>query len=86
LQQAEEVFAAGGTNLPDIMLLDNMSTDLLRQCVGRRNLQAPNVVLEASGGITLETVGAVAATGVDRISTGMPTHAAAWLDVALDWQ
>jgi len=86
LQQVEDVFAAGVTNLPDIMLLDNMSTDLLRQCVCRRNLQAPDVVLEASGGITLETVGAVAATGVDRISTGMPTHAAAWLDIALDWQ
>jgi len=86
LQQMEEVFAAGIANLPDIMLLDNMPTEILRQCVSRRNLQAPNVVLEASGGITLETVGAVAATGVDRISTGMPTHAAAWLDIALDWQ
>ena len=85
LQQVEEVFAAGVANLPDIMLLDNMPTDMLRQCVSRRNLQAPNVVLEASGGITLETVGAVAATGIDRISTGMPTHAAAWLDIALDW-
>ena len=85
LQQVEEVFAAGVANLPDIMLLDNMPTDMLRQCVSRRNLQAPNVVLEASGGITLETVGAVAATGIDRISTGMPTNAAAWLDIALDW-
>ena len=85
LQQVEEVLAAGVANLPDIMLLDNMPTDMLRQCVSRRNLQAPNVVLEASGGITLETVGAVAATGIDRISTGMPTHAAAWLDIALDW-
>jgi nicotinate-nucleotide pyrophosphorylase (carboxylating) len=44
------------------------------------------VVLEASGGIRPETVAAIAATGVDRVSTGWPTHDAPWLDVALDWK
>jgi nicotinate-nucleotide pyrophosphorylase (carboxylating) len=43
------------------------------------------VVLEASGGIRPETVPAIAATGVDRVSTGWPTHHAPWLDIALDW-
>ncbi|MFM8284695.1 MAG: hypothetical protein ACKOCW_14205 [Planctomycetaceae bacterium] len=41
--------------------------------------------MEASGGIQPDTVAAVARTGVDRISTGWPTHAARWLDIALDW-
>jgi nicotinate-nucleotide pyrophosphorylase (carboxylating) len=43
------------------------------------------VILEASGGIRPETVAAIAATGVDRVSSGWPTHDAPWLDVALDW-
>jgi nicotinate-nucleotide pyrophosphorylase (carboxylating) len=86
-QQAEEVFAAvGDRTLPDIMLLDNMQPASLRQCVSLRDRLAPEVILEASGGITLETAATVAATGIDRISTGMPTHAAPWLDIALDWR
>jgi len=86
-QQAEEVFAAAGDRtLPDIMLLDNMQPASLRQCVSLRDRLAPEVILEASGGITLETAATVAATGIDRISTGMPTHAAPWLDIALDWR
>jgi nicotinate-nucleotide pyrophosphorylase (carboxylating) len=50
-----------------------------------RGQVAPAVVLEASGGIRPDTVAAIAATGVDRVSTGWPTHDAPWLDVALDW-
>lgn len=71
---------------PDIVLLDNMTPDELARCVAIRNEIAPSVVLEASGGIRPDTVAAVAATGVDRVSTGWPTHDAPWLDVALDWQ
>ncbi len=70
---------------PDVVLLDNMGTAELARCVALRNARAPAVVLEASGGIRLETVAAIAATGVDRVSTGWPTHDAPWLDVALDW-
>jgi nicotinate-nucleotide pyrophosphorylase (carboxylating) len=81
LAQLEQVLAAH----PDIVLLDNMPTDLLRQAVKLRNAAAPDVQLEASGGISLETVAAIAATGVDRISAGALTHSAVWFDVALDW-
>jgi len=70
---------------PDIVLLDNMQTDELTACVAVRNRMAPEVVLEASGGIRPETVAEIARTGVDRVSTGWPTHDAPWLDVALDW-
>jgi nicotinate-nucleotide pyrophosphorylase (carboxylating) len=70
---------------PDIVLLDNMTPDELAQCVALRDRTASGVVLEASGGIRPETVAAIAGTGVDRVSTGWPTHDAPWLDVALDW-
>ena len=55
---------------PDIVLLDNMSTDQLRTAVARRNLVNPSVQLEASGGVRLSTLRAIAETGVDRISVG----------------
>ena len=70
---------------PDIVLLDNMSLDELREAVKRRNAQSPHVRLEASGGVNLDTVAAIAHTGVDRISVGALTHSATWLDVGLDW-
>ena len=78
----EAVLAAG----PDIVLLDNMTIPQLTRCVEMRNQLAPQVVLEASGGIRPDTVAAIAATGVERVSTGWPTHDAPWLDVALDWK
>jgi nicotinate-nucleotide pyrophosphorylase (carboxylating) len=78
----EPVLAAG----PDIVLLDNMGPADLVRCVQVRGQVAPAVVLEASGGIRPETVAPIAATGVDRVSTGWPTHDAPWLDVALDWR
>ncbi|MDX1944053.1 MAG: carboxylating nicotinate-nucleotide diphosphorylase [Pirellulaceae bacterium] len=71
---------------PDIVLLDNMPPDLLRQAVALRDEVAPAVELEASGGINLTTVRAVAETGVERISAGALTHSAIGLDVALDWK
>jgi len=70
---------------PDALLLDNMPAELLRQAVSLRNQIAPQVVLEASGGITLDTIREVAASGVDRISIGALTHSAPALDIALDW-
>ncbi|MEO1996317.1 MAG: carboxylating nicotinate-nucleotide diphosphorylase [Planctomycetaceae bacterium] len=70
---------------PDIVLLDNMSLETLRSAVAVRNQRAAHVQLEASGGITLETVAQVAATGVDRISVGAITHSAAALDLGFDW-
>jgi nicotinate-nucleotide pyrophosphorylase (carboxylating) len=81
LSQLDDVLAAG----PDIVLLDNMSLELLRQAVARRNQLAPHIVLEASGGVSLETVREIALTRVDRISCGSLTHSARSLDIALDW-
>src|SRR5712692_554926 len=62
--------------LPDIILLDNMSLEQLREAVRWRNEKAPQTLLEASGGITLANVRSVAETGVDRISVGALTHSA----------
>ena len=53
---------------PDIVLLDNMSVADLRTAVARRAAGFTDVQLEASGGVNLETVATIAATGVDRIS------------------
>ncbi len=81
LEQLQLVLPVG----PDIVLLDNMATDTLRRAVVLRDELAATVELEASGGINLANVAAVAATGVDRISIGALTHSAVALDVALDW-
>ena len=81
LEQLEQVLPAK----PDIVLLDNMRPEQLRSAVERRNALAPTVELEASGTINLETVTAIAQTGVDRISAGALTHGAVWLDFGLDW-
>ncbi|MBM4074947.1 MAG: carboxylating nicotinate-nucleotide diphosphorylase [Planctomycetes bacterium] len=71
---------------PDIVLLDNMSIETLRQAVAIRDTTAVGVLLEASGGVTLETVRAIAETGVERISVGALTHSAPALDLAFDWK
>jgi nicotinate-nucleotide pyrophosphorylase (carboxylating) len=81
-----EQFAAVLPAEPDIVLLDNMPVDWLREAVARRDAVAARVELEASGGINLDTIAAVAATGVERISVGALTHSAVALDVGLDWQ
>lgn len=70
---------------PEIVLLDNMQLQQLREGVAMRNALAPGVELEASGGVNLETVRGIAESGVDRISVGGITHAAKSLDVGLDW-
>ena len=81
LDQLDEALPAK----PDIILLDNMPLDMMREAVRRRNAVAPEVLLEASGGVTLQTVRAIAETGVDRISVGALTHSAPALDIALDY-
>ena len=82
LDQLGEAIAAGA----DTILLDNMHPDRLREAVARTGGRAR---LEASGGITLDTVRAVAETGVDAISIGALTHSVTALDVSLEvhpWQ
>jgi nicotinate-nucleotide pyrophosphorylase (carboxylating) len=71
---------------PDLVLLDNMPPQMLQEAVRIRNESGYASELEASGGISLATVRAVAASGVERISSGALTHSAVCLDVALDWQ
>jgi nicotinate-nucleotide pyrophosphorylase (carboxylating) len=73
-----EVIAVG---LADAALLDNMDAAALRQAVEMVGGRFP---LEASGGITLESIAEIAATGVDYASSGWITHSAPNLDVALD--
>ncbi len=70
----------------DIILLDNMSTEQLARAVAMRDARGAGgrIELEASGGITLQDVRAVAETGVERISVGALTHSAAAADIALE--
>jgi nicotinate-nucleotide pyrophosphorylase (carboxylating) len=81
LEQLEKVLPTG----PDIILLDNMSPEMLRKAVAMRGDLAPEIQLEASGGVRLEIIGEIADTGVDRISVGALTHSAQSLDIGLDW-
>jgi nicotinate-nucleotide pyrophosphorylase (carboxylating) len=77
LAQVDEALSAGA----EALLLDNMSLDEMREAVRR---SAGRARLEASGGITLDTIRAVAETGVDEISVGALTHSARSLDVSLE--
>lgn len=81
VQQLADVLAAR----PDIVLLDNFSSPMLVEAVRLRDRIQPTTLLEASGGITLETIGAIARTGVDRISVGALTHSPPAMDLAFDW-
>jgi nicotinate-nucleotide pyrophosphorylase (carboxylating) len=78
LEELREVIAAGGA---DVVLLDNMDVVTLGHAV---TITAGRLLTEASGGVTLDTVAAIAETGVDYISSGWMTHSAPQLDVALD--
>jgi len=77
IEEAREALDAGA----HILLLDNMGLDEMRQAATLAKGQA---LTEASGGINLETVRAVAETGVDLISVGALTHSVAALDISLD--
>ena len=78
LEQLEEALANG----VDTILLDNMSLEDMRRAV---TLAKGKAVLEASGNVTLQTVRAIAETGVDTISSGAITHSAPNLDIGLDF-
>lgn len=79
LDQVGEAITAGA----ELILLDNMGPDELRAAVALA-ADRPGVALEASGGLTLETAAAVAATGVDYLAVGALTHSAPVLDLGLD--
>ena len=78
LEQVSDCLACG----VDCILLDNMTTDMLRQAV---TLIAGRALTEASGGVNLNTVAEIAATGVDLISVGAITHSAPHCDIGMDW-
>jgi nicotinate-nucleotide pyrophosphorylase (carboxylating) len=78
LSQFEEVLKAGAT---DVVLLDNMDPATMKRAV---EMNAGKLVLEASGGVSLETVAKIAESGVDVISVGALTHSAPVLDIGLD--
>ena len=69
------------TGLAEAGRLDNMDPATLSEAV---RMGQGRVVLEASGGVTLDSIGGIAATGVDYVSSGALTHSAPNLDVALD--
>jgi nicotinate-nucleotide pyrophosphorylase (carboxylating) len=81
LDQVREFIALDGV---DYILLDNMSLDDLREAVAMRGERA-TPMFEASGGVALETIRDIAATGIDFISVGALTHSAPALDIGLDF-
>jgi nicotinate-nucleotide pyrophosphorylase (carboxylating) len=77
INQLDEAITAGA----DVVLLDNMSVEMLREAV---ELAAGRVLLEASGGVNEENVRAIAETGVDIISVGALTHSARAIDISME--
>jgi nicotinate-nucleotide pyrophosphorylase (carboxylating) len=80
--QVSEAIDAGAA----LILLDNMTIDELQECVAIGRAAGRHVKFEASGGLTLDTAAAVAATGVDYLAVGALTHSAPVLDLGLDVQ
>ncbi|MFC6335177.1 carboxylating nicotinate-nucleotide diphosphorylase [Paenibacillus septentrionalis] len=80
IAQIDEALACGA----DIIMLDNMTTAEMKEAVAYIKAQSPHVIVEASGGITLETIYEKAATGVDVISVGALTYSFQALDISLD--
>jgi nicotinate-nucleotide pyrophosphorylase (carboxylating) len=78
LNQFKEVLDVG---LADVVLIDNFDLEAMRKAVA---MGAGRVVIEASGGITLESAAAIAETGVDYLSSGALTHSVQNLDIGLD--
>jgi nicotinate-nucleotide pyrophosphorylase (carboxylating) len=79
LAMAQEAMKAGA----DIVMCDNMSLDETKEVVAFRNANYPHILLEASGNVTLDTIEAIAKTGVDAISSGSIIHQANWIDLSM---
>ena len=76
LEELDEALASE----PDFILLDNMDVETMAEAVRRTDGRVP---LEASGGITLDTIRSIAETGVERISVGALTHSVEALDISM---
>jgi nicotinate-nucleotide pyrophosphorylase (carboxylating) len=81
LEQLDVAIEHGASQI----LLDNMNADDMAEAVRRAKVKNPAILLEASGGLTIDSVAAVAATGVDYIAVGALTHSSPILDIALDF-
>lgn len=82
LEQVEEALH----HKADIIMLDNMPLDLMRQAVERIRQESSRVKIEASGNVTLETIRAIAETGVDFISSSAPITRSPWLDLSMKFK
>ena len=79
LEMVERAMAVGA----DIVMCDNMPPETIRKAVEFRNARYPHILMEASGNVTLETIEAIAATGIDAISSGSVIHQATWPDLSM---
>jgi nicotinate-nucleotide pyrophosphorylase (carboxylating) len=79
LEMAKVAMRAGA----DIVMCDNMSLEMTKEVVAYRNAHYPHILLEASGNVTLDTIEAIAKTGVDAISSGSVIHQANWIDLSM---
>lgn len=82
LEEYEQALEAGA----DIIMLDNMSLEDMRKAVQKRQMEKRNVILEASGNMTLDRITDVAKTGVDVISVGALTHSVTSMDISLKFE
>jgi len=78
--QLQEALTAG----PDIIMLDNMLPQEMKEAVQIIKAKASHIIVEASGSVTLETAGAIASSGIDIISVGRLTYSVEALDISLD--
>jgi nicotinate-nucleotide pyrophosphorylase (carboxylating) len=78
--QLEQALTAG----PDIIMLDNMKPDKMKTAVALIKAKAPHIVVEGSGTVTLQTIKAMAESGIDVISVGRLTYSVSALDISLD--
>ena len=79
LEMVQQAMSVGA----DIVMCDNMALEGIREVVVYRNEFYPHILLEASGNVTLETISALAQTGVDAISSGSIIHQANWIDLSM---
>jgi len=79
LEMVKHAMKAGA----DIVMCDNMSLEETKEVVAYRNENYPHILLEASGNVMLDTIKAIAGTGVDAISSGSVIHQANWIDLSM---
>jgi len=79
LEMVQKAMKAGA----DIVMCDNMTLEHTKEVVAYRNAHYPHILLEASGNVTLDTIEAIATTGVDAISSGSVIHQANWIDLSM---